>query len=117
VVTRATRLGVRCHAGLEAADGDDLISLPDSDGEGARAMAQNGVGAIVEQVERWDHPAETDPARGAERSSAGSSLGSWMLELCLGKEEAGASKVFEKCLIMESTEIFSVCKNSLGNTM
>jgi hypothetical protein len=42
---------------------------------------------------------------------AGSLLGSWTLELCLGKEEAGASKVFEKFLIMESTEISSVCKN------
>jgi hypothetical protein len=52
-----------------------------------------------------------------ERSLAGRSLGSWALELCLGKEEAGASKVFEKCLIIESTEISSVCKNSLGNTI
>jgi hypothetical protein len=40
-----------------------------------------------------------------------------MLELYLGKEEAGASNVFEKFLIMESTEISSVCKNSLGNTI
>jgi hypothetical protein len=35
--------------------------------------------------------------------------------LFLGKEEAGASKVVEKFLIMESTVISSVCKNSLGN--
>jgi hypothetical protein len=28
-------LGVRCHAGLEAAGGDDLVSGPDSHGEGA----------------------------------------------------------------------------------
>jgi hypothetical protein len=31
--------------------------------------------------------------RGAERSSAGSSLGSWAQELCLGKETAG--KIFD----------------------
>jgi hypothetical protein len=48
---------------------------------------------------------------------AGSSLGSWTLELCLGKEEAGASKVVEKFLITESTEISSVCKNSIDNTI
>jgi hypothetical protein len=52
-----------------------------------------------------------------ERSSAGSSLGSMGLELCLGKETAGTSKVFEKILIIESTEISSFFKNSLGNTM
>jgi hypothetical protein len=32
----------------------------------------------------------------AESSSTGSLLGSWVLELCLGREKAGASKVFEK---------------------
>ncbi len=34
--------------------------------------------------------------RGAERSSAGSSLGSRALESCLGKEIPGISKVLEK---------------------
>jgi hypothetical protein len=37
--------------------------------------------------------------------------------LCLGREEAGTSKILEKFLIMESTEISSFCKNSLGNTI
>jgi hypothetical protein len=55
--------------------------------------------------------------RGAERSSAGSSLGSWVLKLCLGKETAGACKVLEKILIMESIEISWLCKNLLSNTM
>jgi hypothetical protein len=31
---------------------------------------------------------------------AGSSLGSWALELCLGKEENGTSEVFEKFLMI-----------------
>jgi hypothetical protein len=53
----------------------------------------------------------TDPDEGG-----GEELG-WTLELCLGKEEAGASKVFEKILINESTENSSVCKNSSGNTI
>jgi hypothetical protein len=53
-------------------------------------MGQNGVGAFVEWLERWDHAATTDPDEGG-----GEELG-WTLELCLGKEEAGASKVFDK---------------------
>jgi hypothetical protein len=80
-------------------------------------MAQNGVGAVVERLERWDHAATTDPD-GEGREELGWQLaGQLMLELRLGKEEAGASKVFEKFLIIESTEISSVCKNSLGNTI
>jgi hypothetical protein len=37
--------------------------------------------------------------------------------LCLGKETAGACKVFEKFFIMASTDNSSFCKNSLGNTI
>jgi hypothetical protein len=44
-------------------------------------------------------------------------VGQLALELCLGKEEAGASKVFAKFLIIESTESSSFCRNSLGNTI
>jgi hypothetical protein len=56
-------------------------------------------------------PPRQTQTRGEERSSAGSSLGSWVLELCLDKETAGTSKVFEKFLIRESIEISSFCKN------
>jgi hypothetical protein len=74
--TRSARLSVCSHAGLEAADGDDLVPGPDSDGEGAGSAAQNGLGAIVELLERWDDTAMTvSDEGGAERSSAGSSLG------------------------------------------
>jgi hypothetical protein len=62
-------------------------------------------------------PPQWTQRRGTERRSAGSSLGTWMLELCLRKEENGKSKVFENFLIMESTEISSSCKNSLDNTI
>jgi hypothetical protein len=34
--------------------------------------------------------------KGARSSLSGSSAGSWVLELCLGKEKAGPSKVFLK---------------------
>jgi hypothetical protein len=117
VATRAARLGVHCHAGLEAADSNDLILGPNSDSEGAGATAQNNIEAVVERLERWDHAAMTTQTREAERSLTGSSLGSWTLELCLGKEEAGTSKIFEKLSIIESTEISSFCKNLLGNTI
>jgi hypothetical protein len=51
MATRAARLGIRSHAGLEAADGDDLIPGLNSDGVGAGSAAQDGVGAVVEAVE------------------------------------------------------------------
>jgi hypothetical protein len=89
---RAARLGVRGRTGLEAADADDLIPGPDSDGEGAGSAVQNSVGAIVERLEKGNDAAMMDPDGGAKRSSAGSLLGSWVLELCLGGEKAGTSK-------------------------
>jgi hypothetical protein len=42
---------------------------------------------------------------------AGSLLVSLGLELWLGKETAGISKVLEKSLLIESAEISSFCKN------
>jgi hypothetical protein len=51
------------------------------------------------------------------RRSAGSSLGSWWLELCLGKENAGTSKDFFQNVKIVSTEISSPCKNSFGKTI
>jgi hypothetical protein len=41
-------------------------------------------------------PPRRNQMKGARSSSSGSSAGSWELELCLGKEKAGASKVFKK---------------------
>jgi hypothetical protein len=51
------------------------------------------------------------------RRSAGSLLVSWQLELCLGKENAGASKDYLKNFEIVSTEISSPCKNSFGQTI
>ncbi len=64
-------------------------------------------------------PPRRTQTRQAERSSAGSSLGRLELELvlCLGKKQAGASNVFLKFLIIESTASSSHCKNSLGRTI
>jgi hypothetical protein len=52
--TRAARHGVRCRADLKVADGDHLVLLPDSDGEGAGAAAQNRVGAVEEELKGWN---------------------------------------------------------------
>ncbi len=57
----------RSRASLEAADGDHLVLRPDSDGEGAGAAAQDCVGAVVEQLKRWNQDAPMDPdERGGE---------------------------------------------------
>jgi hypothetical protein len=63
-VTRAARHGVCSCASLEAADGDDLVPGPDSDGEGAGSAAQDGVEAVVERLKGWDDAALTDPDEG-----------------------------------------------------
>jgi hypothetical protein len=84
--------GVHSHARLEAAYVDDLLPLPDLESEGAGSLAEDGVGAIIERVERGDHAATIDPDEAALRKSARSSLSSWRLKFCLGEEKAGASK-------------------------
>jgi hypothetical protein len=62
--TQAASLGIRGRASLEAADGDNLVPGPDSDGEGAGSMVQDGVGAVVERLKGWDDAALTDPDEG-----------------------------------------------------
>ncbi len=62
--TRAARHGVRGCASLEAADGDDLVPGPDSDGEEAGPAVQDGVGAVTEQLMGWDDAVPTDPDEG-----------------------------------------------------
>jgi hypothetical protein len=64
VAKRAARRGIHSRASLKAADGDDLVSGPDSDGEGAGPVVQNGVGAVVEWLEGWDDAAPMDPDKG-----------------------------------------------------
>jgi hypothetical protein len=50
----AARRGVRGSAGLQAADGDNLLPGPDLQREGAAAAADDGVGAVVQQPEQPD---------------------------------------------------------------
>ncbi len=57
----AARPGVHGHACHEEAHGDDLLPLPNLASEGTGSPAEDGVGAIVERVERGDHTAAPDP--------------------------------------------------------
>ncbi len=76
--TRASRRGVRGHASLEAADGDDLVPGPDLDGEGAGSAAQDSIGAVVEWLKGWDDAAPMDPGKGGGEEVA------WQLVRQLG---------------------------------
>jgi hypothetical protein len=57
--SQIARCDVRFHAGLEAADGDDLVLRPDPDGEGT-----GGVGAVVGALERRDDATTAQPDEG-----------------------------------------------------
>ncbi len=72
---RTAGRGVRSSARLQASDGNNLLSGPDLECEGAAVAADDGVGAAVQRLEQ----------QRAERSSAGSSLGRLEWEFCLGK--------------------------------
>jgi hypothetical protein len=79
--------------------------------------AEDGVRAVIEGVERETKPPLQTQMRGALKRSGGSSLGSWRLELCLGKEKAGASKYLRIFFEIVSTGISSPFKNSFGKTI
>jgi hypothetical protein len=64
VATQAARHGVRGCASLKAADGDHLITRPDSDSEGVGAAAQDRVGAVVERLKGWNQAVPMDPDKG-----------------------------------------------------
>jgi hypothetical protein len=49
VALRTARHGIRSHARLKAAHGDDLLQ-PDLEGEGEGSPAEDSVGTVVERV-------------------------------------------------------------------
>jgi hypothetical protein len=108
------RRGLCSHTSLKAADGDHLVLRPNSDGEGAGAVAQDRIGVVIEQLKGWNQAASTDPDKGGGEQLAGQGS---VLELCLGKEGPETCKVFENFLTMVSTESLSFCKNSFGKTI
>jgi hypothetical protein len=99
------------------ADGDDLIPGPDSDGKGAGSTAQNGVGAVIEWLERWEDAATTDPDEGGREELGWQLAGQLGARIVPRQRNSRTSKVVEKFVIIESTEISSFCKNLLGNTI
>jgi hypothetical protein len=87
--------GVIC-AGLQMAGKDDLLSCPNSGGEGARTAMKHGVEAIVEPLEWWNCAATTHPDEGGAEEV--SSQLEWQQgpALCLlGREKAEISMSFE----------------------
>jgi hypothetical protein len=80
---------------VQAADGNDLLPRPDLQPEGAAAAVDDGVGAVIQQLERRHGAAAADPDQSGREELGRLKL---ELELCLGRETAGASKVFLKFL-------------------
>ncbi len=60
VMAQTAGLGIR-RTGLQAADGNDLVSGSDPQGEGAGAAGDDGKGAIVQRLERQNSAAAADP--------------------------------------------------------
>jgi hypothetical protein len=75
-VSWAARHGVHGRARLEAAHGDDLLPQPNLESECAGSQVEDGVGTIVERVERGDHATAPDP------DEAGAEEISWELAWC-----------------------------------
>ncbi len=69
-----------------------LLPQPDLESEGMGSPAEDGVGAVIERIERGTMQLLWTQTRQALRILARSSLVSWRLKLCLGKEKAGALK-------------------------
>ncbi len=65
MASRTAWFGVCVCAGLELADGDDLVPCPDSDGEGAGGAAQDGIWTVIGPLQGWDDAAAVHPDEGA----------------------------------------------------
>ncbi len=66
--TRAARHGVRCRAGLEAADGDHLVPQPNSDGEGAGGRGAGPCRGRHRVAEGVEPSCPDEPRRGGRRA-------------------------------------------------
>jgi hypothetical protein len=107
----ATRHGSHGGACLEVAHGNDLLPQPDLESEGAGSPAEDGVGSVVERIERGTMQLLRTQTRQALRILARSSLVSWRLKLCLGKEKAGAFKDLKKKLKLCQQKFHLLAKN------
>jgi hypothetical protein len=82
-------LGSIIHAGLQTAGGDDLLSRPDSEGEGARTTGKHDVGAIVGPLEQQDGAATAHPDEGGVGEVSRQLVRQQVAFFFLGREIAG----------------------------
>jgi hypothetical protein len=75
---------------------------------------QNGVGAIVERLEKGNDAATMDPDGGGEEEFCWKLAGQLGARIVPRQGKSRNIQVFEKFLIIESTEISSPCKNSFA---
>ncbi len=81
-------LSIRVRAGLESADRDDLVPGSDLDSEGAWAVAQDNIGAVIGLLQGREDAAVMHPDEGSAEEVPRKSYASWRLQLCLlGKEK------------------------------
>ncbi len=64
MMSRTAWGGVRVRAGLQPADGYDLVPGPNLDGEGLGAAAQNGLAAVVGLLQGLNDTAAVHPDKG-----------------------------------------------------
>ncbi len=112
--SRTARCGVRFRAGLEAADGDDLVPRLDPDREGARSTPQDGVGAAVGAVERRHDAAAVQP------DGVGAQQLGWQLGTGIAPKQRKSRSIqgfLKKIFTIESKENLYPYTNSLGRTI
>jgi hypothetical protein len=80
------RHGVCVRASLQAADGDDLIPRPDSDGEGAGSPVQDSVGAIIGALKWGDDAASMQPDKGGVEEVSWQLLRQQVTRIMLARE-------------------------------
>ncbi len=96
----------------KAADGNHLVSRPDSDGEGPRPRAQNRVGAVVGWLKGWNQAALTDPDEGGRVQLGWQLAGQFGARIVPRQRRSRNMQGFGKFFTMVSTESLSFCKNS-----
>ncbi len=112
--TRTVRRGVRGRASLKAADGDDLVLGPHSDGEGAEPAADDGVGAVVERVKGWDDPTSTDPDEGGGEEVAWQLVRQLGARIVPGQRNSRSMQGFRKILNNGINWYFFVLQELIG---
>jgi hypothetical protein len=113
---RTVRRGICIRAGLQAADGDDLVPQLDSDGEGAGSPAKDGIGAVVRALERGDNVTLVQPYKGGTEEDGRQLLMQQVTRIMFAKREKKQEhpmflRIFLKILLTENS---SPCKTSFA---